>query len=215
MMIIKGPHATNVAVTHPNTDRNPNQPAPLRHHTVTTAPPAFVHLLHDLLRTSGEPGRSNQRERLVPDKPSEGPPMAKQKGSPRAAVRRRLGGAGASALGWALRVATSIVAWTLLLHLFTFLGIPRPPLPIARPSCLGGVRNSSTTADAVVAAGEAAHLAPPALPPRSECFSPSSSGDSRVLGLGFVESGPAACPVIGWVRRFSLPPVVGDRMWRL
>ncbi|KAG2541081.1 hypothetical protein PVAP13_9NG600100 [Panicum virgatum] len=91
--------------------------------------------------------------------------MAKQKASPPGAVRRRLGGAGASAVGWALRVATSIVAWTLLLHLFTFLGVPRPPLPIARPSCLGG-RNNSTAAEAVVAAGEAAHRVPPALPPR-------------------------------------------------
>ena len=123
------------------------------------------------------------------------PPMAKQKASPPGAVRRRLGGAGASAVGWALRVATSIVAWTLLLHLFTFLGVPRPPLPIARPSCLGG-RNNSAAAEAVVAAGEAAHRVPPALPPRSECFLSSSSGDSWVLGLGFVESGPASCSVL-------------------
>ncbi|CAL4939203.1 unnamed protein product [Urochloa decumbens] len=91
--------------------------------------------------------------------------MAKRKASPPAAVRRRLGGAGASAVGWALRVATSIVAWTLLLHLFTFLGIPRPTLPVTRPSCLGG-RNSSAAAEAVAAAGEAAHLAPPTLHPR-------------------------------------------------
>ena len=75
--------------------------------------------------------------------------MGRHKASPPAAVRRRIGGAGASAIRWALRVATSIVAWTLLLHLFTFLGIPRPPLPIARPSCLGG-RSNSTAANSVV-----------------------------------------------------------------
>jgi hypothetical protein len=111
--------------------------------------------------------------------------MAKHKASPPAAVRRRIGGAGASAIRWALRVATSIVAWTLLLHLFTFLGIPRPPLPIARPSCLGGGRSSnSTAADSVVEAG---HLAPPALPlpPRRECLLSSSTGGLLGLGVGF------------------------------
>ncbi|XP_062215726.1 rhamnogalacturonan I rhamnosyltransferase 1-like isoform X2 [Phragmites australis] len=81
------------------------------------------------------------------------------------AIRRRIGGAGL--LRWAARVASSIVVWTLLLHLCAFLGIPRPPLPVARPSCLGG-RNNSTAASAaaVVAAGEVEHLAPPALPRR-------------------------------------------------
>uniref|UniRef100_A0A0A9G7E2 Uncharacterized protein n=1 Tax=Arundo donax TaxID=35708 RepID=A0A0A9G7E2_ARUDO len=91
--------------------------------------------------------------------------MAKPKASPAAAIRRRIGGSGL--LRWAARVASSIVVWTFLLHLCTFLGIPRPPLHIARPSCLGG-RNNSTAA--VVAAGEVEHLAPPALPPRNEWF---------------------------------------------
>jgi hypothetical protein len=133
--------------------------------------------------------------------------MAKHKASPPAAVRRRIGGAGASAIRWALRVATSIVAWTLLLHLFTFLGIPRPPLPIARPSCLGG-RSNSTAADSVVAAGEAGHLAPPALPPRSEWLSSSSTGGLLGLGVGFHGKNLGRLPallLVGGMGRFVLP----------
>ncbi|KAL6660144.1 hypothetical protein ACP70R_002266 [Stipagrostis hirtigluma subsp. patula] len=90
--------------------------------------------------------------------------MAKQKASPALAIRRRIGGGGL--LGWAARVAVSIVAWTLILHLCPHLGIPRPPLTLTRPSCLGG-RNNSTAAS-VVAAGEVDvdRLATSALPPR-------------------------------------------------
>jgi hypothetical protein len=139
--------------------------------------------------------------------------MAKPKASPPAAVRRRLGGAGASAVGWALRVATSIVAWTLLLHLFTFLGIPRPTLPIARPSCLGGRSNSTAAADAVAAAGEAAHLAHPALPPRSEWFSSSSSGDLGKMGVGFPGIWADLLALLLYGEALLLAPVARIRMW--
>ncbi|GJN31357.1 hypothetical protein PR202_gb19746 [Eleusine coracana subsp. coracana] len=92
--------------------------------------------------------------------------MSKQRASPAAAIRRRIGGPGL--LRWAARVSFSIVVWTLLLHLFPFLGFSRSPLLVLRPFCLDG-RNNSTAASAaasVVAANEVGRRASPALPPR-------------------------------------------------
>uniref|UniRef100_I1QRY1 Uncharacterized protein n=1 Tax=Oryza glaberrima TaxID=4538 RepID=I1QRY1_ORYGL len=96
--------------------------------------------------------------------------MARHKSSP-PAIRRR----GVGMLRWAVRVASSIVLWTALLHLSSLLGLPRPPLLAARPSCLGGgggggSNSSASSAVTVAAADEVGRLAPPAVPRRSEWF---------------------------------------------
>uniref|UniRef100_A0A0D9VTK5 O-fucosyltransferase family protein n=1 Tax=Leersia perrieri TaxID=77586 RepID=A0A0D9VTK5_9ORYZ len=92
--------------------------------------------------------------------------MARHKNSP-PAIRRR----GVGMLRWAVRVASSIVLWTILLHFSTLLGLPRPPLLAARPSCLGGGRgggsnSSASSAVTAVTPGGVGHLAPPAAPRR-------------------------------------------------
>uniref|UniRef100_A0A0D9Z6P7 O-fucosyltransferase family protein n=1 Tax=Oryza glumipatula TaxID=40148 RepID=A0A0D9Z6P7_9ORYZ len=91
--------------------------------------------------------------------------MARHKSSP-PAIRRR----GVGMLRWAVRVASSIVLWTALLHLSSLLGLPRPPLLAARPSCLGGgggggggSNSSASSAVTVAAADEVGRLAPPAI----------------------------------------------------
>ncbi|KQK21866.1 hypothetical protein BRADI_1g63591v3 [Brachypodium distachyon] len=73
--------------------------------------------------------------------------MAKQKASP-PPTRRWMGGV--RLLRWAVRVASSILLWTALLHLSAFFGLPLPrsPLRAARPSCIGN-RNSFITASSV------------------------------------------------------------------
>jgi rhamnogalacturonan I rhamnosyltransferase len=91
--------------------------------------------------------------------------MAKQRASPAAAIRRRI--SGPCLLRWAGRITFSVVAWMLLFHLFSFLGLNRLPLHVTRLSCMDARNNSisASAAASVVATGAVGHLA---LLPRSE-----------------------------------------------
>ncbi|EAZ27289.1 hypothetical protein OsJ_11228 [Oryza sativa Japonica Group] len=132
--------------------------------------------------------------------------MARHKSSP-PAIRRR----GVGMLRWAVRVASSIVLWTALLHLSSLLGLPRPPLLAARPSCLGGgcgSNSSASSAVTVAAADEVGRLAPPAVPRRtSDTLTLCQNLRSSHVGTWNLE---AICDMVTVARYMNLTMVVPE-----